>query len=481
MILKKFEITEASITRSFNFSNGNNLIHSNDNSRGKTTLLRLILYCMGYNIPSTKKMKFEKCSVSAEIISDGGQDILLSRNSLDYLTMCVDNTKTTICLPDQHNIVLQKIYSTDNTIILSNLLGSFYLDQEKGWTLLNRGIVIGSIRFSIEELIQGLSNRDCSSLKEQERRVSLELEKYKHISNVVKYRDTLNKDSGSLISNSLNEEIDTMVEQKRIEIGILKKELSRIDRVLSNNKQIRSYIDEMRLVVNLPSGEKFVLTSERLIGLNDSVELLVAKRKIKTMEYNNLCLELDNLIRNQNEAQECYLFSTESISDAFDEMIQKFPYGYVKIERIKNKLNEQVRDIRKQISEQLRFNNDVVTSLYTTISNYAEELGIADYISQHPNYIFTSDLKSLSGAVLHKTVFAFRLACIIEIRNRLNICLPIILDSPTGKEVDHSNIELMIQILNRDFKNHQIIIASIFNYQNLHEVNQIELINMLVE
>jgi len=76
----------------------------------------------------------------------------------------------------------------------------------------------------------------------------------------------------------------------------------------------------------------------------------------------------------------------------------------------------------------------------------------------------TSNLKELSGALLHKTAFAFRLAYISVIEAALNIKLPIILDSPSGKEVEESNISLMMDILKRDFSDHQIIIASIRGY-----------------
>jgi len=77
-------------------------------------------------------------------------------------------------------------------------------------------------------------------------------------------------------------------------------------------------------------------------------------------------------------------------------------------------------------------------------------------------------------------VFAFRLAYIIEIERALNIRLPIILDSPSGKEVDKANIQLMVDILKRDFSNHQIIIASIFEY-GFDAVNTIEIKNQLIE
>ena len=82
--------------------------------------------------------------------------------------------------------------------------------------------------------------------------------------------------------------------------------------------------------------------------------------------------------------------------------------------------------------------------------------------------------------MLHKTVFAFRLAYITEIEKHLGIKLPIILDSPSGKEVDQSNIQLMINILKRDFSGNQIIIASIFQY-DFETVNTIEIVNRLIE
>ena len=94
-------------------------------------------------------------------------------------------------------------------------------------------------------------------------------------------------------------------------------------------------------------------------------------------------------------------------------------------------------------------------------------MGIGNSESVSQKYLFTSNLKELSGAVLHKMVFAFKLAYIKEIEKKLNIKLPIILDSPRGKEVDDKNIILMMDILKRDFKENQIIIASIFEYDRL--------------
>ena len=159
-------------------------------------------------------------------------------------------------------------------------------------------------------------------------------------------------------------------------------------------------------------------------------------------------------------------------------MVQKFPYGYVKVEGIKENLKEQLRTVKKQITERTKHNNGVLNSLYANVIKYAEELGVNEGVNI--NYLFTSNLRVLSGALLHKTVFAFRLAYILEVKKILSVTLPIILDSPSGKEIDTQNVQMMINILKRDFSNHQIIIASIFEY-DLPEVNRIEIRKKLLE
>ena len=92
------------------------------------------------------------------------------------------------------------------------------------------------------------------------------------------------------------------------------------------------------------------------------------------------------------------------------------------------------------------------------------------------NYLF----KCFNNLSLRVAIFAFKLGYISAIKKKLNIKLPILLDSPTGKEVDQENIKLMMNILKRDFSDHQIIIASIFEY-DFNNVNTIEIKNRLIE
>lgn len=156
------------------------------------------------------------------------------------------------------------------------------------------------------------------------------------------------------------------------------------------------------------------------------------------------------------------------------------PMNPIAIKQEIKRLEKEVKSIRDEISRITKSSNNVTTVISQNIIQYATELGLGDKDSIPLTYLFTSNLKELSGAVLHKTAFAFRLAYIIAIEKILEIKLPIILDSPSGKEVDQSNIKLMMDILKRDFADHQIIIASIFHY-DFDDINIIKIKDRLIE
>ena len=208
---------------------------------------------------------------------------------------------------------------------------------------------------------------------------------------------------------------------------------------------------------------------------------MVAKKKILSCELANVVSRIEKIIREQEkEDGQLSFFESESLAEAFDKKIVAIPMNQIAIKREIDKLQRELKQVREEIAKISRSDNDVVLSLYNTIVKYATELGIGDSESITKKYLFTSNLKELTGAVLHKTVFAFKMAYILELEKHLNIKLPIILDSPSGKEVDQENIELMMNILKQDFKENQIIIASIYDY-SFSKVHKIELIDQLLD
>jgi len=172
--------------------------------------------------------------------------------------------------------------------------------------------------------------------------------------------------------------------------------------------------------------------------------------------------------------------SDKSAIDSVDKAIDELASSAKKASKEVDGLEKEVKNIREEISKITKNNNTIGSHIFEVIIKYATELEIGDKDSISPTYLFTSNLKELSGAILHKTVFAFKLGYISAIKKKLNIKLPILLDSPTGKEVDQENIKLMMNILKRDFSDHQIIIASIFEY-DFNNINTIEIKNRLIE
>lgn len=480
MRFKSIHIKEGYFERHVVFSENNNLIYSKINSTGKTTLLRFLLYSIGYSIPNTKNIKFENCIVTSQI-EECGRDFILIRNARDYIVMNVDGDEETFILPSQEHDLHKKLFLTENVDLLNNILGTFYFDQEKGWTLLNRGVVIGSIRYNIEELIRGLNNIDCSELIRQKEKKSQDLLKYRQMFSVSKYQEAINIETANLASESYDTTTESRINQCRIQQNILKKELQQIERALRDNQKIKKFIADIGLLVQLPNGETIAVTDKNIVGLNDSIYYLIAKKKIIAADYNKISLEIKEIEKEQRveETQLSFFDDVETIAEIFDKRIATIPINAVNVENKIHSVEKEITDINCRIKDITRNSSSTITNIFNNARKYLNELELdGDVLTE--KYLFTSNLKELSGAILHKTVFAFRLACLIEIERTINIKLPIILDSPSGKEVDPENIKKMINILNRDFSDNQIIIASIFEY-NLNNLNKIEIKDRLVD
>lgn len=479
MLIKSIYIRDGLFERNISFGTNANLIFSEKNSCGKTTLVRFILYALGYSIPSTKKIKFEKCFVKIQIILDNDKSIFLTRENTSTISWTCDNEETIYVLPEQSDELHSKIFNTNSEEILNNLLGSFYFDQEKGWTLLNRGVVIGSIHFNIDELVRGISGKDCSELISKEKRLAADLAKYKQMFSIAQYRDSISEDS--LIDDTYQEKINVELEQLKMKQTSIKREIARINQSIAGNKKFQEFVADMKLLIRTDEGQFISVTKDNIVGLNDAIDLLVTKKKMLSFELAEIVSKMEKIQREQEkENGQLSFFESDSVAAAFDKRIVSIPMNQIVIKKEIEKIEKELKSVREEIARISRSDNTVVSSLYQTIVKYATELGIGDAESITKKYLFTSNLKELTGAVLHKTVFAFKMAYIVELEKHLKIKLPIILDSPRGKEVDQENIELMMKILKRDFKENQIVIASIYRY-SFPEIHEIKLEKNLLD
>ena len=97
---------------------------------------------------------------------------------------------------------------------------------------------------------------------------------------------------------SMDERIDSELEQLRIRQSALKKELRRLDKAIKDNRQFSKFIAEMKLLIKGPDGTTIPVTAENIVGFDDSIEYLITKHKLISAE---LASVLSNI--NSREAQ----------------------------------------------------------------------------------------------------------------------------------------------------------------------------------
>ena len=456
----KITITEGIFSKPFEFVNGLNQIYSKNNSAGKTTLLRLLLYSIGYNIPSTRKMDFDKCVTSVECELDDGTHLFATR-VMNELTVNHNNTQKLYMLPSEQLEFLSVLFNIDNKDVLENLLGTFYVDQEKGWTLLNDGVVIGRIHFDIKQLVRGLTDKDCTELLKKIASVDYQINKYQKMLSLSKYQRQINNIKGTLSDDTYvmqtNDRISALVfDKKQIE-----DELLQLNRIIDEQESFRKYIEKMHLIVITPSGEEIPVNQHNIKSFRDMTEIVATRKKLLLVEHKRIQKMIADLKSSIDKDRG--MFDVKTMIETFDESVASMDLDNVAITNILNRL----RDERKALSDKLNKmtaidNEEFIQDFYNTVYKYLCDFGVEQFAQNSPTYLFTRDLKSMSGAVLQMTTLAYKLAYISVVRNVTNTILPIILDSPRGHELDDNNIIKIEGVLKRDFKQHQVIVASIY-------------------
>lgn len=471
MIIKSIVVTEGKKSKQYTFTGGANLIHSNNNTAGKTTLLRLVLYSIGYAIPNTKNIKFEKCKT--ETIIEANEKIYTLQREDEYLLANNGIEQKYYILPEELNSFHEELFGTNNKDVLNNLLGTFYMDQEKGWTLLNRGVVIGKIRFNIQQLILGLSERNYTKLQSEFILLEREINKYQHMQNVAQYQQEVFAEKGDIVHETYDESLQRDLSVYSFDLESLTRELKQVNEVIDDNNKISKFIERMRLRVKGPDGGEIPVNKDTVIGLPDNINFMLSRRKLLVAQISKLntkISQLRDLMYYQSQQP-----TAESLIQAFDKNISAISIDATAVENILSELSLHRIEVKKALNELAKADNPILLQMYEVVTKYGEELGLTPYMSSSVDFLFTSNLKELTGAILMKMVFAFKMSYISAAKTVLKINLPIILDSPSGKELDANNIQLLMNILSRDFSDHQIIIASIHTYE-LQSLNTIEMV-----
>lgn len=454
----------------------NTMIYSEENSKGKTTLIRLILYGLGYQIPATEGIgSFDKYKIEISIYNS--KDYIICRKA-DVVQLTCDKKTYSYKLPEQENDLHSILFKIDNITILNNLLAVYYIDQEKGWTLLNRGKIIGNIRFNIEEFIAGISNKDIDNLLSKKKVLNNEIKKYRYFKNVIDINSEFEDDEEYKYYDKYNMN-DLFQAQKELELEIkeTKSKRKKLEKVIRTNDGFAEMIENYGIIVNYKN-EEFILTKDKLSDFTRNQDILKIKLNNFIVEEGKLTKQLAKVVQSINEKNS--LFEIDDLIDSMQHSIEKIGIDVNQIDKILKQLTNKRTVLNKQIKDRLSFNNIQLNEFFDIIVKYAKELGIFKYISNPtPQFVLTNKLKGLSGRVLAQMSYIFKLSYIKAIEKNYNVILPIIIDSPRTNELSEESTNDMLTILKRDFQNHQIIVASIYR-SKIIDFNIINLNNGLM-
>lgn len=443
--------------KKFQFDMGTTLIYSRKNSCGKTSLIRLILYALGYPIPSTKGIDFSKLSLEIGIIQRNQRMTLKRQDKI--INIEVDQNIRTYKLPEDFTEVLASIFETEDPKLLDNLLGLIYFDQDKGWTLLNRGIVIGKIRFNIEELLDGISNTDAEKIqvemdrKKEERKVLLQIKTLLSLN----MASEKNKDD---INWSSIDEIQDQIRSINMDINKKKLKISKLNEIIKSNDRFYKLIDDMNILIRVDN-KAIPVSKKNILGFDFNQTVITAQIAREKKELSEYIVQKNRMSKDLNK--QLSLFSDQDQIQRFNNAVEKIN---ITQDSMESTLKENAKEINKLKSLQRDSLGSIqqVRKIYNTIVKFSKILGVQDTIDKDEDFIFTRDLKRYSGAKLHLLVFAYRMAVLKIVQNQDDKIFPIIIDSPMAGEVDAGNIQRMFKLLDQEFPNNQKIFASIYEY-----------------
>lgn len=475
MIINRLIIEEGIDKSDDIFSKNSNLILSDVNSKGKSTFLRLIFYALGYQIPNMKGLDFNQLYTEIHITEKNMKYIL--KRSGDHLILKNNNSELNFLLPNEHNAMLSYIFQYENISVIKNLLGIIYIDQDKGWSLLNRGVVIGKIKFNIEELLLGLKNINCDKLFAEREKLIDEKKKYESLVEINELSEQAYKENGDIFISDFENKICSNIKLAKVKIKEIQEDIKSIESILKKEKDLFEFINQMNIVVE-KDGVTIPVTKDTIKWANESHDFLRARKSLLLVELNkekyNIAKLNDQLTQYYSNNSLLNKLSGESQEIVINRKLSEFYVDQDMLTSLINKNSKELKKINKTLKSIIKTNNIFITKIYEHVYEYANKLRISDKMVNKEDFIFTSDLKTMSGAILQKMVFAFKLAFLKVIEEELNTKLFMVIDSPRSKELDDKNFKLLENLICEELKDNQFFVASIYNFKvdNVIKISQ---------
>lgn len=443
--------------KKFDFNSKENLIYSRKNSKGKSSLIRLILYSLGYSVPSTKGFDFSKLNLEIQI--ERSNNLLKLRRKAMTIEILYDKKIKVYKLPDEYMEVLAIVFDVSEPRILDNLLGIIYFDQDKGWTLLNRGIVIGKIRFNIENLIDGLSNNNTEQIQIDINEKKNERKSFLQIRTLLALNKEQKKKSMEIDWTSLDD-LQDKIRSIDMELNKRKNQITKLQSIVDENERFVDLIRDMHILVKFDN-KTFPLSKKNIVGYEFNETVIIAQLAKEKKNLEKVTVEKNRLNRELNTQMQ--LFSNQDQIQRFNSAVNDINITQDSMDSLLIENTKEILRLKKIQKNGLSLTNQV-EDIYQTVIKFSKILGIESSIDETNDFIFTQNLKRYSGAKLHLLVFGFRMAVLKVVQKEIGQFLPIIIDSPMSGEVDSDNMQKMFELLDSEFPKNQKIFASIFDY-----------------
>ncbi len=459
MIIDKIIIADVLQKRKvYSLSDGLNLITSEKNSQGKTTLLRFILHGLGYAVPATKGIRsFDNYQTSIDLKDSY---VLNIRRTGDICKVkFTDGSNAEYVMPDEQDKLQGVLFNTDSDLILHNLLAVFYIDQEKGWTMLNRGKIIGNNRFNVEDYISGIVRKKQDTLKYEIDQLTFEIKKHNNLLTIADFQEE-SLENEDFIADKSTTELTKKLAKAEYLMNQKRRELSHIKRMRADSNALVDIIEKNKLFIKY-NNETISVNRKNIVNFTDNDELLKRLELQAKHDVSNYQEEI-NRIQYELEKRRT-LFSSESILKEME-----LRAANVRVDRALVEGNLRVLKSRRSALSKMRkeklIKEPCMTKIYSLIMEYADFLGIRKYIhNEKEDFVLTHDLKGYSGTILAQLSLIFKLAYVQVLKEECDIVLPIIIDSPRTTEMTEEASSKMIDLIQKFFSNHQVIIASVYD------------------
>jgi len=426
------------------------IISSKYNKKGKSTLLRVILYALGFEVVRTNGIANLDLKTNIKILTDDLEEIQIFRNNEKViLEESSSDRKRELHLPEDQEVLQSTFFDFNNGKLLENFLGTFYFEQGRGYSLINNGVVTPKNRFNLKELVTQLVPEVEEKLKEIEKK-EITIRRNKVAINAI---NAVLKDNDNFIEEDNQDEITIQnINSLKFKLKQLKRKKRTILESIEDNNKLLEYIGKLKLRLRLSDKSVVVVTSDKIEGMENISNYLISEKTV----VNNQIKETKQLIYKNEEAIKKKYTNRDiakfSIPQAFNFEKNKAMLKY---------LNKQDEELALQKKELLRKNSyqELQDRIYKLYTEYASELNISNWLK---NGIFSSkNISGLTGTEQEFTAISIRLAALKLIEEFTKVNLPIILDSPF-QELDTKNKKLLVDFLENEFsEKHQFIITSV--------------------